>query len=91
MSGRRLGAGTTLLSDHRRGVGPGRSRLGRCIRTRKFLTEAAAAEAVSAVHAELFGPVRPAATMVIVAGLLDSRWKVEVEAEAEIDPDRPVA
>lgn len=26
--------------------------------------------------------IRPAATMVIVAGLLDSRWKVEIEAEA---------
>jgi enamine deaminase RidA (YjgF/YER057c/UK114 family) len=32
----------------------------------------------------LFASVRPAATMVIVAGLLDTRWKVEIEAEALI-------
>ena len=29
-----------------------------------------------------FGEVRPAASMVVVAGLLDPRWKVEIEAEA---------
>jgi enamine deaminase RidA (YjgF/YER057c/UK114 family) len=52
--------------------------------TRMFITEPAAADQVSAVHGELFGEVRPAATMVIVAGLLDPRWKVEIEAEAEV-------
>lgn len=38
--------------------------------------------AVGAVHGQLFGTIRPAATMVIVAGLLDPRWKVEIEADA---------
>ena len=42
------------------------------------------AEAVGAVHRELFGQVRPAATMIVVAGLLDPAWKVEVEAEAVV-------
>jgi len=55
------------------------------VRTRMFLTSAEHADAVSAVHGELFGAVRPAATMVIVAGLLDPRWVVEVEAEAVLD------
>jgi enamine deaminase RidA (YjgF/YER057c/UK114 family) len=32
----------------------------------------------------MLGDVRPAATMVVVAGLLDPRWTVEIEAEAEI-------
>jgi enamine deaminase RidA (YjgF/YER057c/UK114 family) len=32
----------------------------------------------------LFAEVRPAATMVVVAGLLDPRWKVEVEVEAVV-------
>ena len=32
-----------------------------------------------------FGGVRPVATMIVVAGLLDKRWKVEVEVEAVID------
>ena len=35
---------------------------------------------VGAVHAEVFGDVRPASTMV-VAGLLDPRWSVEVELD----------
>jgi enamine deaminase RidA (YjgF/YER057c/UK114 family) len=54
------------------------------VRTRMFITAAGDAEAVGAVHGEIFGPVGPAATMVIVTGLLDPRWKVEIEAEAQI-------
>ena len=54
------------------------------VRTRMYLTAASDAEVVGAVHGELFGTVRPAATMVVVAGLLDPAWKVEVEAEAVV-------
>ena len=35
--------------------------------------------------ARIFGEIRPASTMIVVAALLDSRWKVEIEAEAIID------
>jgi enamine deaminase RidA (YjgF/YER057c/UK114 family) len=52
------------------------------VRTRMFLTSAADAEAVGRVHGEVLAGVRPVATMVVVAGLLDPRWKVEIEAEA---------
>ena len=52
------------------------------VRTRMYLRDAGDAEAVGKAHAEVFGTVRPAATMVVVAGLLDERWKVEIEAEA---------
>ena len=52
------------------------------VRTRMFLVDAADADAVGSVHVEHFGTTRPAATMVVVAGLLDPRWRVEVEAEA---------
>jgi enamine deaminase RidA (YjgF/YER057c/UK114 family) len=55
------------------------------VRTRMFLTDAAQADAVGRVHGELFTVVRPAATMVVVAALLDPRWLVEVEAEAITD------
>jgi enamine deaminase RidA (YjgF/YER057c/UK114 family) len=55
------------------------------IRTRMFLTDAADWEAVGHAHGEVFVSVRPAATMVVVAGLLDPRWRVEVEAEALVD------
>jgi enamine deaminase RidA (YjgF/YER057c/UK114 family) len=54
------------------------------VRTRIFLTSPADADAVGAVHGELFHGVRPAATMVVVAELLDPRWKVEIEAEAVV-------
>jgi enamine deaminase RidA (YjgF/YER057c/UK114 family) len=54
------------------------------VRTRMFITSPSDAGAVGAVHGELFGGVQPAATMVVVAGLLNARWKVEVEAEAVV-------
>jgi hypothetical protein len=55
------------------------------IRTRTLLTPAADAEGAMAAHGELFGDVRPASTMVVVHALLDPRWTVEVEAEAQLD------
>ena len=58
------------------------------VRTRMFLTSAEHANAVGAVHGELLGHVRPAATMVVVAGLLDPAWKVEIEAEAVLPESR---
>jgi enamine deaminase RidA (YjgF/YER057c/UK114 family) len=54
------------------------------VRTRTYLTSAEHSEAVGAEHGRVFGQVRPASTMVIVAGLLDPRWKVEIEAEAVV-------
>jgi enamine deaminase RidA (YjgF/YER057c/UK114 family) len=54
------------------------------IRTRMFITDAGDAEAVGRAHAAVFGETRPAATMVVVAGFLDPRWKVEIEAEAAV-------
>jgi enamine deaminase RidA (YjgF/YER057c/UK114 family) len=55
------------------------------VRTRQYVVSADFADAVGAVHGEVFGEVRPASTMVVVAGLLDPRWMVEVEADAEVD------
>ena len=54
------------------------------VRTRTFLTDAGVWEAVGRAHGEVFRDVRPASTMVVAAGLLDPRWKVEIEAEALI-------
>jgi enamine deaminase RidA (YjgF/YER057c/UK114 family) len=54
------------------------------VRTRMFLTSADDADAVGRAHGAVFGEIRPAATMVVVAALLDPRWKVEIEAEALI-------
>jgi len=52
------------------------------VRTRMFLTDAAHWPEVARAHGEVFAGIRPAATAVIVAGLLDPAWLVEIEAEA---------
>jgi enamine deaminase RidA (YjgF/YER057c/UK114 family) len=52
------------------------------VRTRHFIVDPGIAEAVGAVHGELFREVRPATTMVVVRELIDPRWKVEVEVDA---------
>jgi enamine deaminase RidA (YjgF/YER057c/UK114 family) len=53
------------------------------VRTRMYLLDAADWEAVGRAHNAYFEAVRPAATMVVVAGLLDPRWRVEIEVEAQ--------
>ncbi len=55
------------------------------VRTRQYVVAPDVADAVGAVHGEVFGDVRPASTMVVVAGLLDPRWLVEVEIDAVVD------
>jgi len=52
------------------------------VRTRIFITDVAYAEAVGKAHGEVMSNARPTSTMVVVKGLLDDRWKVEIEAEA---------
>jgi len=52
------------------------------IRTRMYLTGAEHWPDVARAHGEIFAEIRPAATAVIVAGLLDPAWLVEIEAEA---------
>jgi enamine deaminase RidA (YjgF/YER057c/UK114 family) len=59
------------------------ARIEHVVRTRMYLRNVAWVDAVSRAHAEALGHVRPAATMV-VAELLNERWKVEIEAEAVI-------
>jgi enamine deaminase RidA (YjgF/YER057c/UK114 family) len=51
-------------------------------RTRVYLVDAADWEDVGRAHGEVFGSVLPASTFVVVAGLLDEAWRVEIEAEA---------
>ena len=51
-------------------------------RTRMYLVDAADIDAVIAVHGELFRDIRPAATLVLVAGLIHPSLRVEVEATA---------
>lgn len=52
------------------------------VRTRMFIVDPADADLVGSVNGEMFGDVRPAATMVVVKALLRDEWRVEIEAEA---------
>ena len=51
------------------------------VRTRMFIARAEDWEEIGRAHGEVFGEIRPAATMV-VAALLNPKWRVEIEAEA---------
>jgi enamine deaminase RidA (YjgF/YER057c/UK114 family) len=55
-------------------------------RTRMYLTHAEDWEAAGRIHGKFFALIRPAATMVVVAALLNPTWRIEIEADACI-PD----
>ncbi|MFF5178441.1 RidA family protein [Micromonospora sp. NPDC000316] len=61
------------------GAGPGD-----VVRTRMYVTDRLHADEVGRAHNAVFGAVRPAATLVVVAGLLDPEHLVEVEVEAYV-------
>lgn len=56
--------------------------LGDVVRTRMYVVLIDDMPAVAAVHGEVFGEIRPASTLVQVAGLIDPTLLVEVEADA---------
>ena len=51
------------------------------VRTRMFLAHVEDWEEIGRAHGEVFGSIRPASTMV-VAALLNPKWRIEIEAEA---------
>jgi enamine deaminase RidA (YjgF/YER057c/UK114 family) len=55
------------------------------VRTRLYLTNIEDWQAVGRVHAEYFGQVRPATSMVEVSRLIDPALVIEIEADAYIE------
>jgi enamine deaminase RidA (YjgF/YER057c/UK114 family) len=56
------------------------------VRTRMYLTTPGAFEGAGRAHGEVFADIRPATTAVIVTGLIDPRWLVEIEVDAILSP-----
>jgi enamine deaminase RidA (YjgF/YER057c/UK114 family) len=54
------------------------------VRTRMYLTRVEDWEVVGRIHGEFFADTRPAATMVVVAGLLNPAWRIEMEFDAVV-------
>jgi enamine deaminase RidA (YjgF/YER057c/UK114 family) len=59
------------------------------VRTRIYVTDISRWREVAAVHSEVFGDIRPAATMVEVAALIAPELVVEIEADAYSEADSP--
>ncbi len=74
---------TAALEIIRRALAESGFSLADVVRTRMFVTERSAVDPVLEAHGRLFGRIRPAATIVVVAGLIDPSLLVEIEADAQ--------
>jgi enamine deaminase RidA (YjgF/YER057c/UK114 family) len=63
------------------------SSLADVVRTRVYLVRLEDFEAVGRAHGEAFSEIRPANTTVVVAGLVDPSWLVEIEVEAVVSAE----
>lgn len=86
--GQTVGVGDPYAQAHRcieiigEAIGALGGRLEDVVRTRIFITRRDDWDSVAIAHGEVFDRVRPVATCVVVSGLLDPEWLVEIEAEA---------
>ena len=68
-----------IIVDALRELGAGPEHV---VRTRVYIVDPADWEAIGRAHGEVFGEHLPASAMLVIAGMLDPAWKVEIEADA---------
>jgi enamine deaminase RidA (YjgF/YER057c/UK114 family) len=61
------------------------------VRTRIYVTDISRWREVGDVHAQVFGEIRPVATMVEVSALIAPELLVEIEADAYVESSEPPA
>ena len=76
------GQARAILAIAERALGEAGFGLADVVRTRMFVVRREDVDAVTAAHGEVFRSIRPAATLVLVAGLMDPSFVVEIELEA---------
>ena len=54
------------------------------VRTRVYITAVEHWEGAGRAHGEVFGEIKPASAMLVITGLLDPAYLVEIEADAVI-------
>jgi enamine deaminase RidA (YjgF/YER057c/UK114 family) len=55
------------------------------VRTRVYITPEADFDEIGRAHGEIFRDIRPVNTTVIIAGLVDPRWHLEIDVDAVLD------
>lgn len=92
-SGAVVGAGDAfaqtkfILRKIENALGEAGASMGRVVRTRMFVTDISRMEEIGRAHGEVFGEIRPAATMVEVKALVDPEMLIEIEVDAYVDEE----